>query len=250
MPQIVFAARLTEADWDETLRGWRCPALAVPGAIVEALYVEGNKADTAKYEVLREHHVIRWTPSDQPQRVTASITLTEELTLGAETDRWKKLAIVLPVVATIASAGITATATYWPKTRQQTDSAIGPPKIISTIAQNELAPRPIENTIKDKALDLVLRQAVRGTTDQERWFKFSVTDKDEGVIRINVTNLYDTGPGVFLKVLNSNDVETAHQLCGSSCQVEYKSYGPDTYYLIIKRLFNDVMKYELVITKK
>ncbi len=106
MPQIVFAARLTEADWDETLRGWRCPALAVPGAIVEALYVEGNKADTAKYEVLREHHVIRWTPSDQPQRVTASITLTEELTLGAETDRWKKLAIVLPVVATIASAGL------------------------------------------------------------------------------------------------------------------------------------------------
>ncbi len=47
MPNIVFTTRLTEADWDDTLRGWRCPPLAVPGAVVEALYVEGNRIDAA-----------------------------------------------------------------------------------------------------------------------------------------------------------------------------------------------------------
>ena len=64
VPNIVFTTRLTEADWDDTLRGWRCPPLAVPGAIVEALYVEGNRTNSARYEVLQEQSLIRWTPSD------------------------------------------------------------------------------------------------------------------------------------------------------------------------------------------
>jgi tetratricopeptide (TPR) repeat protein len=52
---IVFTTRLTEADWDDALRGWRCPPLAVPGAIVEALFIDGNRIDAAKYEVLLQH---------------------------------------------------------------------------------------------------------------------------------------------------------------------------------------------------
>ena len=99
MPSIIFTARLTEADWDDTLRAWRCPPLAVPGAIVEVLYIEGSRIDTARYEVLSAQAVIRWIPPDQPQRAAATIRLTEELTLAAQTDRWKKLAIILPVTA-------------------------------------------------------------------------------------------------------------------------------------------------------
>lgn len=44
MSEIVFTARLTEDDWDEAMRGWRCQVLLVPGAIVEAIYVEGDKS--------------------------------------------------------------------------------------------------------------------------------------------------------------------------------------------------------------
>ena len=44
----------------------------LPGAIVEALYVEGNRIDSARYEVLKEQALIRWTPADQPQRVAAT----------------------------------------------------------------------------------------------------------------------------------------------------------------------------------
>jgi hypothetical protein len=51
MSEIVFTARLTEDDWDEAMRGWRCQVLLVPGAIVEAIYVEGDRIDSARYEV-------------------------------------------------------------------------------------------------------------------------------------------------------------------------------------------------------
>jgi hypothetical protein len=63
----------------------------VPGAIVDALFVDGTRIDTAKYEVLAQNTIIRWTPADQPQRAVASIKLTEELTLGKDTDRNRPL---------------------------------------------------------------------------------------------------------------------------------------------------------------
>lgn len=115
MPEIVFSIRLTSDDWDEVMHGWRCPALNVPGAVVEAIYVEGSRVDTARYEVLTQNTLIRWVTSDQPPRVVASIKLTEALSLGKETERWKRLAIILPVVATLIAATITAAATYFAK---------------------------------------------------------------------------------------------------------------------------------------
>jgi tetratricopeptide (TPR) repeat protein len=39
--------------------------------------------------------------------------LTKQLWLGADTERWKKLAIILPVIATILAASISAVATYF-----------------------------------------------------------------------------------------------------------------------------------------
>jgi hypothetical protein len=112
MPEIVFTTRLTADDWDEAMHGWRCQVLNVPGAIVEAVYVEGARIDTARYEVLSQNTFIRWMAPDQPQRAAASIKLTEALSLGKDTERWKRLAIILPVIATVAAAAITAAATY------------------------------------------------------------------------------------------------------------------------------------------
>jgi hypothetical protein len=112
MPEVVFAIRLTNEDWDEVMRGWRCPVLSVPGAIVEAVYVEGSRIDSARYEVLPQNTFVRWIAADHPQRVAVSIKLTEALSLGSETERWKRLAIVLPVAATIMAAVISGSATY------------------------------------------------------------------------------------------------------------------------------------------
>ena len=81
--------------------------------------------------------VIRWIPSDQPPRAAASVTLTKELTLGAETDRWKKLAIVLPVVATIAAAAISGVATYYSKA---SDAPLPKPQGLNTAVVQPTAP--------------------------------------------------------------------------------------------------------------
>ena len=112
IPEIVFTVRLTADDWDDAMHGWRCHVLNVPGAVVDAVYVEGSRIDTARYEVLTQNTFIRWMAPDQPQRAAASIKLTEALSLGKDTERWKRLAIILPVVATIAAAAISGAATY------------------------------------------------------------------------------------------------------------------------------------------
>lgn len=88
MAEIAFKTRLTEADWAAALRGWRCSALAIPGAVVEALYVEGERVDKTKLETLSQHRMIRWIVGDRPPRAILSIALTEELTLERETPRW------------------------------------------------------------------------------------------------------------------------------------------------------------------
>ncbi len=113
--EIALTTRLTESDWDSALRGWRCPILNVPGAVIDDLYVQGERIDKAKYEMLAAYGVIRWIPTEQPASATISVRLTESLTKRADTERWKKLAILLPVLASIASASISAVATYYTK---------------------------------------------------------------------------------------------------------------------------------------
>jgi hypothetical protein len=111
-PEITFTTRLTEEDWDAALRAWRCPALAIPKAEIGNLFVEGNRVDKANYEVLKGPPAVRWIAADPPARLAAQITLGAELSLESETSRWKKLAIMLPVVASITVALIGAAATY------------------------------------------------------------------------------------------------------------------------------------------
>jgi hypothetical protein len=130
MPDIVFTIRLTDADWDDTIRGWRCPALNVPGAVIDAIYLEGNRVDTARYEALPAQAFIRWLFPDRPQQASVAIKLTQELTLGSETDRWKRRAIVLPALATVGAAALTGAATYFSRAPAVHVAAVDAPPVV------------------------------------------------------------------------------------------------------------------------
>jgi hypothetical protein len=106
---ITFRVTLSGRDWDDNLGGWRCEALAIPSSKIEALYALGEKIDTVGYEVLSNERIVRWR-GDHPEIVTVSIGLTEELSTERETQRWKRLAIILPVVATLGASIIAALA--------------------------------------------------------------------------------------------------------------------------------------------
>ena len=93
---ITFITRLTDAEWDDALGGWHCPALQIPGAVVDGIYVEGSQVDSGKFHVLQSQHIIRWTLSQKPSRLAVIIKLTQELALESEPDKWKKRAIIFP----------------------------------------------------------------------------------------------------------------------------------------------------------
>jgi hypothetical protein len=105
---IVFTVTVSENSWDEQLGGWRCPALRIPGAMIDAVYESGSRVDSSWYEVLGDHKIVRWTRESRPAEVTLSLTLTLELSTKDSTDHWKKMAIALPAVATVLAALITA----------------------------------------------------------------------------------------------------------------------------------------------
>ena len=44
---VVLAVALSDRDWDSGVSGWRCGALAIPGAYVDKLYIKGRQVDTA-----------------------------------------------------------------------------------------------------------------------------------------------------------------------------------------------------------
>ena len=75
----VIAIQLSNRDWDPAVSGWQCAALAIPGAHVERLDVDGHGADTAKYKVSEELRVIRWVSEPIPDQSTAAIKLTKRL---------------------------------------------------------------------------------------------------------------------------------------------------------------------------
>jgi hypothetical protein len=89
-------------DFDDVNRTWRCSALNVPGAAVEDIY-SGEKVDSAHYEVLGDK-TIRWLPKEVPERIGVAVKLTEALSLGAETEKWKKIAIIVPVITALIGA--------------------------------------------------------------------------------------------------------------------------------------------------
>ena len=256
MANIIFSTRLTEADWDDTMRGWRCPPLAVPGAIVEALYVEGNRIDSARYEVLKEQSLIRWTPSDQPQRVAATIRLTEDLTLGTETDRWKKLAIILPVAATIVSAAIAGGTTYLSKAAPEGRS---PGRPATTSSANPVLPAPApqdstsaedtDNTHISRARTLAFGQAGSGVAapSSQHWFKFVLNAPAPKMVHVIVRNLALSG-GLAVRVLSAVEAELKSQgAFEANVVVDLPSLRPGAYYVAVGPSITPGASFEVVV---
>jgi hypothetical protein len=122
MAGITIPTKLTEADWDKSMKAWRCPALRVPGAVIAAVFIDGSRTDKTNYEALPDQGFIRWIAAKKPVEALVSIELTEALSKEVDTDRWKAdalskqkdkkrlqlLAIILPVFGAIVGALITS----------------------------------------------------------------------------------------------------------------------------------------------
>jgi hypothetical protein len=223
----------------------------VPGAIIEAHYVEGNRVDTAKYEVLKEHAVIRWTPSDQPQRVAASVKLTEQLTLGTETDRWKKLAIILPVVATIVSAAIAGFATYYSKAGVESKASTNVPVPKNASAPSSATDADADNTSMKRAQAIPLGQPIMGVaTQQERWFQFYIDDSNSRRIRTSFKNRYSSGY-YEMRIMNSQGVELKSTfIAARDTELSFISPQAEVYYIEVKSKTASNVYYELMVSKQ
>jgi hypothetical protein len=105
---ICFILELRKDDWKENVNGWSCPALTIPGATLEALYASGQ-VNSTWYQVDTRVGLIKWLREGRPPAsATAQIALTKELEDREVSSLWKKLAILLPAVASIIVALVTA----------------------------------------------------------------------------------------------------------------------------------------------
>jgi hypothetical protein len=72
-----FNIHLEDEDWFPAIGGWRCDALLLPGASLEALYHDGMKTDTKHFDV--ETHFIRWSGSSRPKDIIATLSIDRDL---------------------------------------------------------------------------------------------------------------------------------------------------------------------------
>jgi len=103
-----FTVTLSDEEWDEVKGGWRCVALEIPGIEVSALYVDGKLVDPAQYNANLQLRLIRWSGSNHPATASLHLKVAAPLSTQELTVRWKKLAILLPVIGGFAAAIITA----------------------------------------------------------------------------------------------------------------------------------------------
>jgi len=102
-----FTVSLAESDWDSVKGGWRCPALQIPGAAVKTLYVSGSTIDPKLYEVDTDLWLIRWAKPRHPEYASVHIRAEKALSTEELTLKWKKVAIVLPVLGSLLTGLIT-----------------------------------------------------------------------------------------------------------------------------------------------
>jgi len=100
---IVFTVVVSQRDWDTGLGGWRCPALRIPSAEVDDVFVDGSSQDKSWYVVRREHQMIRWVHGPRPEEATISIKLTEELSTQKRTRFWQMVSALAPIVAALVT---------------------------------------------------------------------------------------------------------------------------------------------------
>ncbi len=108
---IPLTLTVTERDWNKNLGGWNCRALEIPGAILEDVFIDGDKADDKLYSIDPKLKIVRWSQTEPPKQAAFVIAISsEDLSSKELTLKWKKMAIILPVFATILAATITAAA--------------------------------------------------------------------------------------------------------------------------------------------
>lgn len=102
---ISFTVSLTESDWNRVLGGWQCAALKIPGAVVESFFADGLKIDSEWYAVDHANQLVRWIRNDSPPQLAAIVLrLTRDLVTSDKLDFWRKLAIVVPVLAALVTS--------------------------------------------------------------------------------------------------------------------------------------------------
>lgn len=111
---IVFTVAVDQEDWDNQFGGWRCSALRIPSAQVDAVFATGRRVEESWYVVDRKHEVICWTRPNPPEKARFSISLAEELSTQELTIRWRKLAILLPLISAILVTLIAGAFSYFP----------------------------------------------------------------------------------------------------------------------------------------
>lgn len=105
---IGFRITLTKNDWEESIGGWRCPPLEIPGANVAAVFWLGKEVSKDWYEVRPDISAVRWSHKPIPEQVAVSIALTKDLSTKDLTLRWKKVSIVGPLVMAVVVVLLTA----------------------------------------------------------------------------------------------------------------------------------------------
>src|SRR5437868_4114260 len=110
-----FTITLSNDDWDPLKGGWRCPALQIPEIQVKNVYVDGTAVDEKLFDVNAALLLIRWSQPTHPRQAAVHLQVDKALSTEELTSRWKKLAIVLPVVGSVAAALITAVVKDTPK---------------------------------------------------------------------------------------------------------------------------------------
>ena len=108
---VDFTTSLTEADWDAQLGGWRCSALAVPGAAVMSVRLAGAPQNMQRFVQNSGLRVVQWVgdPDERP-RTSADTPLTVVVTLTKRlTPLSTPVAVaIIGALATIAASAIPA----------------------------------------------------------------------------------------------------------------------------------------------
>ncbi len=149
MTTIQFNSHLKDEDWTQTLGGWRCDALRIPGAKFEALYHDGKRADTNSFTI--ENYTIRWSGSPKPKELSVLISLIPQdldklekqkiqleqnkFNLEQEKASTEKKWKVLTAVGAICSGLITFSTTYFLKQPNSVASIESPPRIHSYVGE-------------------------------------------------------------------------------------------------------------------
>ncbi len=106
---VAFTVTVGPADWASDVSGWRCPALAIPGAEIDEFYAEGQPVARDWFTVREGLSIVAWVHgTPPPATATLALKLTKELSTQELTAFWQKLAIVLPVLASVLVALIAA----------------------------------------------------------------------------------------------------------------------------------------------